>query len=154
SGWKGLRGVLPAAALCGIAFAGTQFYVSNYVGPHLTDILSAMAAMGALLLVIKRRGGPASKHSGSQILLAWTPYLLLVFFVLLWPNPLQPSLTTTNILVQWPGLHNLVQRMPPVVAKPAPYPAVFNFTWLSASRTACLIAALLSAMITGLSVDQ
>ncbi len=31
SGWKGLRGVLPAAALCGIAFAGTQFLVSNFV---------------------------------------------------------------------------------------------------------------------------
>jgi len=136
SGWKGLKGVLPAAALCGIAFAGTQFYVSNYVGPQLTDILSSMAAMGALLLVIKRKGGPASKHSGGQILLAWTPYLLLVFFVLLWAKPLQPSLNTTNILVQWPGLHNLVQRMPPVVAKPAPYAAVFNFTWLSASGTA------------------
>src|ERR1019366_136039 len=27
SGWKGLRGVLPAAALCGAAFAGTQFLV-------------------------------------------------------------------------------------------------------------------------------
>ena len=25
SGWKGLRAVLPAAALCGVAFAGTQF---------------------------------------------------------------------------------------------------------------------------------
>jgi L-lactate transport len=154
SGWKGLRGVLPAAAMCGIAFAGTQFYVSNFVGPQLTDILSSMAAMGALLLVIKRRGGPASKHSGHQILLAWTPYLLLVVFVLLWAKPLQPTLNKFNILVQWPGLHNLVQRMPPVVAKPAPYPAVFNFTWLSASGTACLLAALLSAMVAGLSVAQ
>src|SRR4051794_6685599 len=60
SGWKGLRGVLPAAALCGIAFAGTQFYVSNFVGPQLTDILSSMAAMGALLLVVRQRGGPKS----------------------------------------------------------------------------------------------
>jgi lactate permease len=154
SGWKGLRGVLPAAALCGIAFAGTQFYVSNYIGPQLTDILSSMAAMGALLLVVRKRGGPKSKHSGSQILLAWTPYLLLVFFVLLWAKPLQTTLNQYNILVQWPGLHNLVQRMPPVVAKPSPYGAVYNFTWLSASGTACLIAALLSAVIAGLSFAQ
>ncbi len=47
SGWKGLKGVLPAAAMCGIAFAGTQFLVSNYMGPQLTDILASMAAMGA-----------------------------------------------------------------------------------------------------------
>src|SRR3989441_7798929 len=40
-GWSGLRGVLPAAAVCGIAFAGTQFAVSNFIGPLLTDILSS-----------------------------------------------------------------------------------------------------------------
>jgi lactate permease len=154
SGWKGLRGVLPAAAICGIAFAGTQFYVSNFVGPQLTDILSSMAAMGALLLVIRKRGGAASKHGGHQILLAWTPYLLLVVFVLLWAKPLQSDLNKYNILVQWPGLHNMIQRVPPVVAKASAYPAVYNFTWLSASGTACLIAALLSAMVAGLSIAQ
>ena len=155
SGWKGLKGVLPAAAMCGIAFAGTQFLVSNFMGPQLTDILASMAAMGAMLLVIWRRGGPPRKHSGREIRLAWTPYMLLVVFVLLWGyKPLQAELNKFNILVNWPGLHNLVQRMPPVVPKPAPYPAVFNFSWLSASGTACLIAAILSAMVAGLSPAQ
>src|SRR5262245_31479703 len=37
SGWNGLRSVFPAAAACGITFAGTQFLVSNFVGPELTD---------------------------------------------------------------------------------------------------------------------
>src|SRR5207248_773066 len=45
-GWSGLRGVLPAAAAGGIAFAGTQFLVSNFIGPQLTDILASVAAMG------------------------------------------------------------------------------------------------------------
>src|SRR5215472_7081853 len=49
SGWKGLKGVLPAAAACGLAFAGTQFVISNFIGPQLTDILASMAAMGALI---------------------------------------------------------------------------------------------------------
>jgi lactate permease len=81
--------------------------------------------------------------------------MLLVVFVLLWGyKPLQAELNKFNILVNWPGLHNLVQRMPPVVAKPAAYPAVFNFSWLSASGTACLIAAILSAMVAGLSLAQ
>jgi L-lactate transport len=155
SGWKGLRGVLPAAAVCGIAFAGTQFLVSNFMGPQLTDILASMAAMGAMLIFIWRRGGPPRKHSGREIRLAWTPYMLLVIFVLLWGyKPLQTELNKFNILVQWPGLHNAIQRMPPVVAKAAPYPAVYNFTWLSASGTACLIAAILSSMVAGLSLAQ
>jgi lactate permease len=155
SGWKGLRSVLPAAAMCGVAFAGTQFLVSNFMGPQLTDILASMAAMGALLIVIWRRDGPPRKHSGREIGLAWAPYLLLVIFVLLWGyKPLQVELNRFNILVNWPGLHNIVQRMPPVVPRPTPYAAVYNFTWLSASGTACLIAAILASMVAGLSVAQ
>src|SRR5690242_16732969 len=56
SGWSGLKSVLPAAAACGIAFAGTQFFISNFIGPQLTDILSSLAAMGALLIVIRTSG--------------------------------------------------------------------------------------------------
>src|SRR5947207_1437406 len=49
-GMPALRSVLPAAALCGITFAGTQFLVSNFVGPYLTDILGALIAMLSLVL--------------------------------------------------------------------------------------------------------
>ena len=81
--------------------------------------------------------------------------MLLVIFVLLWGyKPLQAELNKFNILVNWPGLHNAIQRMPPVVAKAAPYAAVYNFTWLSASGTACLIAAILASMVAGLSLAQ
>jgi lactate permease len=155
SGWKGLRGVLPAAALCGATFAATQFLVSNFMGPQLTDILSSMMAMGALLLVIRRRGKAPSVHSGRQVALAWAPYLLLVVFVLLWGyKPFQAELAKLDIPLHWPGLHNVVQRMPPVVAKPAAYAAVYKFTWLSASGTACLIAAILASLVAGLSLAQ
>jgi lactate permease len=48
SGLSGLRKVFGAAMACGIAFAGTQFLVSNFIGPQLTDILASLAAMGGL----------------------------------------------------------------------------------------------------------
>src|SRR5580704_13934111 len=57
SGWKGLRAVLPSAAVCGIAFAGAQFVVSNYFNGLLTDILSSLIAMGALIVMIRLTGG-------------------------------------------------------------------------------------------------
>ena len=41
-----------------------------------------------------------------------------------------------------PGLHNVITRIPPVDAKPAPYAAVFEFNWLSASGTACFLASI------------
>jgi lactate permease len=152
-GWKGLRAVLPAAAVCGIAFAGTQFGISNFVNPQLTDILASMAAMAGLILVIRLGGSActARVHSSMAIAHAWAPYALLVVFVLLWGyKPVQTQLNHFNWPLNWPGLHNTIERMPPVVAKPSSYAAVYNFTWLSASGTACLFAAILAALVTGL----
>src|ERR1700680_1586242 len=97
-GWRALRGVLPAAILCGVAFGGTQFVVSNFIGPQLTDILSSLAAIGSLVLLFKfwkpREGFNFDEHSSAQVapprhatgelVTAWAPYLLLVVFVLLW----------------------------------------------------------------------
>jgi L-lactate transport len=154
SGWKGLRAVFPAAAVCGIAFAGTQFFVSNFVSAQLTDILSSLAAMAALVVLIHLRGErPASRHSGRQIFEAWAPYILLIIFVLVWGFA-QAPLKRYDLPLNWPGLHNTVQRMPPVVPKPSGYPADYKFTWLSASGTACLFAAILAAIVTGLKPRQ
>jgi L-lactate transport len=162
-GWAGLRAVLPAAAVCGIAFAGMQFAVSNFVGPELTDILASMAAMGALFVLVKVWKPrdkfdfghlPPSKvhHSKGALAIAWAPYMILVVLVLLWGYPpIKARLDSFNVLINWPGLHNLIQRMPPVVAQPSNYGAVFNFNWLSASGTACLITAILGAAVVGLS---
>src|SRR5438034_7913341 len=162
-GWSGLRGVLPAAAVCGIAFGGTQFLVSNFVGPELTDILASMAAMGGLFVLIKVWKPPDKfhfghlppgkvTHQGRDLAIAWPPYMLLVVLVLLWGYPpVKARLDSFTIPINWPGLHNLIQRMPPVVAQPSNYGAVFAFTWLSASGTACLITAILGAAVVGLS---
>ncbi|MDE3164585.1 MAG: L-lactate permease, partial [Acidobacteriota bacterium] len=121
SGWKGLRKVLPAAAACGIAFAGTQFAVSNFVGPQLTDILASLAAIGALLVVIRGSGASGKQRHGSrELFLAWAPYILLVGFVLVWGlKPVQTALGAVTVPVKWPGLHNTILRTAPAVTKPA-----------------------------------
>ncbi len=48
-----------------------------------------------------------------------------------------------------PDLHNLIQKVPPVAAKPTPEAAVFSFTWLSYTGSGMLIAALLSGLLMG-----
>jgi L-lactate transport len=168
-GWRALRGVLPAAALCGVAFAGTQFLVSNYIGPQLTDILSSLAAIGSLVLLFKvwkpkerfkfdvhsSVQTVPPRHPTAELLIAWAPYMLLVIFVLLWGyKPLQLELNAASKLFTWPGLHNVIMRVPPVVAKPAPYAAPYTFNWLSAPGTACLFAALLSAVVLRMPVGR
>ncbi|MSV30617.1 MAG: L-lactate permease [Bryobacterales bacterium] len=161
-GWKALKGVLPAAILCGVSFAGTQFLVSNFIGPQLTDILSSLASIGTLVVLFKvwkpkdtfqlAGHGPTPKHdrhhTTSELILAWTPYLLLVMLVLLWSWPdMVKQLNTVSIKFGWPGLHNQIARMPPVTKAVAPYAAEFNFNWLSATGTVCLIATILSALV-------
>jgi L-lactate transport len=86
-------------------------------------------------------------HSIGAILYAWLPYALLVLCVLLWGwPPFQELLNKTTIIIHWPYLDNVVQRMPPIVSKPMPYHAIYNLNWLSASGTACMAATMLSAL--------
>src|SRR5690349_10870771 len=65
-GWRALRGVLPAAAVCGVAFAGTQFVVSNFVGAQLTDILASLAAIVGLVVLFKV-WKPRDRYSSAEL---------------------------------------------------------------------------------------
>ena len=53
AGVGGALEVAPAIVVCGLSFAAVQFYVSNYIGPELTDILSSLTCIGAMVLVLK-----------------------------------------------------------------------------------------------------
>ncbi len=52
-GVRSLRRVWPAALVCGVSFAGMQFVISNFVAPYLTDILSSLAAIVALVFLLR-----------------------------------------------------------------------------------------------------
>jgi lactate permease len=41
----------------------------------------------------------------------------------------------------------MIQRVPPVVAQPAPYAAVFEWNWLTASGTSCFLATIAAALL-------
>ena len=52
-GWKGLKGVLPAAIVAGVSFASMQLFVSNKIGPQLVDIMAALTAIIAMVVLLK-----------------------------------------------------------------------------------------------------
>ncbi len=170
--------VLPAIVACGVSFAGMQFFVSNYVGPELTDILSSLTCIFVTATVLKlwkparimrletdQPIAAATVHrTGAEVFVAWSPYILLVICVLAAGHPtvknavdarthaLLPtswkSATVLNGLFV-PGLHNMIVRIPPVTPTESPYAAVFTLNWLTASGTACFIATLLAAIVLG-----
>jgi len=53
SGWRRALEVLPAIVACGLSFAGLQLYMSNFVGPELTDIVSSLGCILVMTLVLK-----------------------------------------------------------------------------------------------------
>jgi L-lactate transport len=172
-GWRGLRAVWLPALTAGIVFSGVQLFVSTRVGVQLTDILASLAAIAALIIVIRLRrpedqaawpqttdAGEAHSESTArgnqpnspgprpaQLVYAWMPYGFLVICVLLWGwPPLHRVFESVTIVFRWPLLHDIVLRVPPIVPKPSPYHAVFNLNWCAASGTSCMVATLLSAL--------
>jgi len=171
-GWKAAREVWPALLTAGLTFGTMEFVISNYVGAQLSDILSSTSTMAALVVLLRfwkprplirtsrsEEPGPfelafspapradAGRHTFLQVAAAWMPYLFVGVLLLLWGyKPFQSILNRATFPVPWPSLHNLILRTPPVLAKAAPYTAIFNLNLLSASGTSAMFACILSAV--------
>jgi lactate permease len=161
AGLRGMAEVWPAALVAGVAFAVPQFLLSNFHGPWLVDVVSAVVSMAALALLLrwwKPRTTWARPEAGATLLdetaapsaravrQAWLPWLLLSAAVFVWGLPpfkaFLNGLSAPRFAV--PFLDKLVERVPPVVASPRAEEAVFTLNWLSATGTSILVAALLA----------
>ena len=99
------------------------------------------------------RGGSASAvmatHSRADIIRAWTPWAILTVFVFIWGLPPVKAALNGIFAPNFPidGLHNLVQKMPPVVPTPTNEAAVYSFALLSATGTGILLAAIVGGLV-------
>ena len=166
SGFKRAFEVLPPIAACSVTFAGVLLFVTNTIGPELAVILASIAALVAMVLVMRvwqpsqvfRLEGDVDAtakghtHTTGEVVSAWSPYMLLVAFVLAWRfPPIQAALNSLSVSIQVPGLHNLITRVPPLTPEPSPYAALYNFQWLSAAGTSCFLSAVAASLLLGLS---
>lgn len=110
AGFKKAWEVMPAILVSGVTFAITQYLSSNFIGPELPDILSALVSLFALAIFLKfwkpktiyrfsseqelaaTLAVNASKrtetsYTGGQVFKAWSPFLVLTAFISLWGIP-------------------------------------------------------------------
>ena len=175
-GWRGVKETWPAVLVGGGSFALGQFLTANYIGPELPDITAAILALVVLTTFLKfwqpkrifrfapepgaaaeagvkpATSVPATLTAG-VVLKAWSPFIILTAMVTVWSiKPFKAlfaqgaALAGSVLNIPVPLLHNVVQKVPPVVAASSPYGAVYSFNWLSATGTAILIAAVLSIL--------
>ena len=172
AGRKAMLEIWPAILVTGLSFAIPQYLVSNFIGPELVDIIAALVSMTSLILFLRvwqpkkiwrspslkgheNDGGDAKAevapavHSKAALIQAWTPWIILTAFVFVWGLP--PVKAFLNSLYApafpMPGLHNMVEKVAPVVAKPTKEAAVYTLNILSATGTGILLSAIVGALV-------
>lgn len=174
-GFRKMIEVWPPILVAGVSFAIPQYLVSNFHGPWLVNVVASLVSMAALALFLRvwspaipmtkvpNESVPenplapvAVSHSLAVMRRAWTPWIILAVFVFLWGTP-QVRAALDGLWIQKipvMGLHELVQKMPPVVQSPHAEAAIFNVNILSATGTGILISAIISGIFLGYSFGQ
>jgi lactate permease len=177
AGWRGMMQIWPAILVTGVSFAVPQFLISNYVNPWIVDIGASLISMACLIgflrvwhpkelwLSPKLRGHDDSagtmpvptattvKPTTGEVWLALLPWIIVCAILLLWGTDWFKA--QVNPWAIWtypvPDLHNMINKVAPVVSTPTREGAVFAFTWLSYTGSGMLIAAIISGFVMGFS---
>jgi lactate permease len=163
SGFRGMIEVWPACLVAGLAFAIPQFIVSNFYGPSLVDIFAAASCIIILYLFLKvwqprniwrfpeERELPhvqAKRHGFGEAFMGWMPWIVLSVCVFFWGLPAVKTWLNGihNPTWEWMGLHNLVNKAPPVAKAISPEAAKYSLNYLSATGTGLLLSGLIAGL--------
>jgi lactate permease len=177
AGWRGMVQIWPAILVCGVSFAVPQFLISNFINPWIVDIGASLICMAFLIGFLKiwqprevwtspalrRRDDSAAtmpppppagrEPTRQEVWWSLVPWIIVCAVLLVWGTGWFKALVNPVFTVNFPveGLHNVVHKVPPVVAKETAESAVFAFTYLSFTGSGMLIAAVISGFVMGFS---
>ena len=170
-GWKGIKEVWPVALVAGGSFAITQYLTSNFIGPELPDVTSAIVSIVATTIFLKywkpknimktvELGDVVqSTYSTGQIVKAWSPFLILSVIVTIWTTTWFKAffakgqiLASTIFKFEFSAIHNMIFKMPPIVSEPKAFDVVYTFNPISATGTAIFLTAIITLFIFRLNI--
>ncbi|MBB6577810.1 lactate permease [Comamonas odontotermitis] len=172
AGRKAMMEIWPAILVTGLSFAIPQYLVSNFIGPELVDIIAAIVSMVCLIGFLRiwqpkniwrstslkgRDNGESegdapraiTRHSRADVIRAWTPWAILTVFVFIWGLPSVKAALNGLFSPSFPmsGLHNMIEKVPPVVPNPTKEGAVYVLNLLSATGTGILLSAIVGGLV-------
>jgi lactate permease len=120
AGFRRMLEVLPVVAVAGIAFAGTQFLVSNLLGPELADLLAALITVVAVVALMSfwrpstewhfEHEPPSEDREDfdtpplGRTLYAWSPFLIIVaLFLIVQIGPIKDAVSATQTAINFPS---------------------------------------------------
>ncbi|MBU2669653.1 L-lactate permease [Actinoplanes bogorensis] len=167
-GRRGVRQTWPVALVAGVVFAGSQFVASNYISVPLTDIIAALLAAAAVMLLLRvwrpaespdlsaeKEPEPPVEGGGGvavatrrdapvEVLRAYAPYLIIiVIFSIVNLGPVKAALAEEpwTVAFGWPGLDVLGANGKPLSS------TTFTLGWLPAAGTLMILAGILTAVV-------
>jgi lactate permease len=178
AGYRGMKDVWPAILVTVGSFAIPQFLISNFINPWIVDIGASLISMACLIGFLKiwrpkviwtspalrtrddsaatmpdRPAKPSKAPTTAEVWFSLLPWIIVCVILLLWGTNAVKGIL--NAYATWnfpvPGLHNMINKVAPVVPAPTKEAAVFSFTWLSYTGSGMLIAAIISGLLMGFS---
>ena len=176
AGYRGMKEIWPAILVTGVSFAIPQFLISNFINPWIVDIGASLISMACLIGFLKiwqpkvvwtspalrtrddsaatmpKKPAKATREpTTAEVWFSLLPWIIVCIILLLWGTNAVKGIL--NAWATWnfpvPGLHNMINKIAPVVPAPTKEAAVFSFTWLSYTGSGMLIAAIISGLLMG-----
>jgi lactate permease len=119
AGFRRMLEVWPVVAVSGIAFALTQFLVSNLLGPELADLLAAIVTVVAVIALMAvwrpseewhfEHEPPAAERESyetpplGRTLYAWSPFvIIIVLFLIAQIPPVKAAIGAIQLAINFP----------------------------------------------------
>jgi lactate permease len=120
AGFRRMLQVWPVVAAAGLAFAATQFVVSNTLGPALADLLAALVTVVAVVAVLSvwrpssewhfEHEPPAAQRETfdtpplGRTVYAWSPFLIIIaLFLIVQIPPVKETIGTIQTSINFPS---------------------------------------------------
>ena len=141
-GFKALKGVVGITLVSGVAFVIPQLLCATFLSEQLPTLAGSLCSLGATILWSNlfhkdKKAKASEKIPGKKLLLAWLPYILIFFFIIV-TSPLFAPISQF--------LDHIKTEITIYTGK---NPSLLTFKWINSPGTLIFLAAVIGGLFQG-----